>query len=72
MFTLGLWDCHRVLDFGCGSLRLGGLLIPLLQPDRYCGIEPETWFIDDGLDRELGRGVVLNAPQFAGSLPPAT
>jgi hypothetical protein len=28
--TLGLRDTNKVLDFGCGSLRLGRLLIPYL------------------------------------------
>jgi hypothetical protein len=28
LVTLGLRDTHRVLDFGCGSLRLGRQLIP--------------------------------------------
>jgi len=66
LFTLGLRDHHRVLDFGCGSLRLGRLLIPFLQPDRYFGIEPETWLIDDGLDHELGRDAVrLKRPRFS-------
>jgi hypothetical protein len=28
--TLGLRDYHRLLDFGCGSLRVGRLLISYL------------------------------------------
>jgi SAM-dependent methyltransferase len=66
LFHLGLRDHHRVLDFGCGSLRLGRLLIPFLRPDRYYGIEPNRWLIDDALDRELGRSAVeIKRPQFA-------
>ena len=30
--TLGLREHHSVLDFGCGSLRAGRLLIPYLAP----------------------------------------
>lgn len=41
LYLLGLREHHRVLDFGCGSLRLGRLLIPYLRPGRYFGIEPE-------------------------------
>ncbi|MHC4422967.1 MAG: hypothetical protein ACYS1E_20600, partial [Planctomycetota bacterium] len=30
--TLGLRAPHRLLDFGCGSLRAGRLFIPYLNP----------------------------------------
>ncbi len=52
--TLGLRDHHRLLDFGCGSLRAGRLLIPYLNPGNYYGIEPNRWLIDDAY-RERGR-----------------
>jgi cyclopropane fatty-acyl-phospholipid synthase-like methyltransferase len=66
LFALGLRDNHRVLDFGCGSLRLGRLLIPFLQRDRYFGIDPNKWLIDEALDREVGRDIVgIKAPAFA-------
>ena len=66
LFALGLRENHRVLDFGCGSLRLGRLLIPFLQDGRYFGIEPETWLIEDALDRELGRDVLcIKHPAFS-------
>lgn len=64
LFTLGLRDHHAVLDFGCGSLRLGRLLIPYLRPNRYFGIDPNSWLIEDGLLRELGRSA-LRAKQPA-------
>jgi len=32
--TLGLREHHAVLDFGCGSLRAGRLLIPYLLEGR--------------------------------------
>jgi SAM-dependent methyltransferase len=66
LFHLGLREHHRVLDFGCGSLRLGRLLIPFLLPGRYYGIEPNDWLIRDALDCELGHGVVsIKQPHFA-------
>ena len=64
--SLGLREHHTVLDVGCGSLRAGRLLIPYLLPDRYFGIEPERWLIDEGIARELGRDVVrVKRPTFS-------
>ena len=34
-------EIHRLLDFGCGSLRLGRMAIPYLLEGHYFGIEPE-------------------------------
>ena len=66
LFQLGLRDHHRVLDFGCGSLRLGRLLIPFLQTGCYHGIDPNRWLIEEGIDRELGRGAIdIKTPRFA-------
>lgn len=66
LVTLGLRDHHSVLDFGCGSLRAGRLLIPYLGPGNYYGIEPNKWLIDDAIDRELGRTqVALKRPVFS-------
>src|SRR5437899_257086 len=63
--ALGLRDQNHVLDIGCGSLRLGRLLIPFLQPERYFGIEPNRWLVDDGIDRELGRSILdVKRPAF--------
>ncbi|HLY47206.1 MAG TPA: class I SAM-dependent methyltransferase [Stellaceae bacterium] len=58
LFALGLREQQRVLDFGCGSLRLGRLLIPFLRPDRYFGIDPNKWLIEDALVNELGRDIL--------------
>jgi SAM-dependent methyltransferase len=66
LFALGLRDHHRVLDFGCGSLRLGRLLIPFLRPQRYFGVDPNRWLIEDAIDRELGRSILrVKYPRFA-------
>ena len=35
--SMGLRQHHRVLDIGCGSLRVGRLLIPYLNPKNYFG-----------------------------------
>jgi SAM-dependent methyltransferase len=66
LFALGLREVHRVLDFGCGSLRLGRLLIPFLRDNCYFAVEPNRWLIDDALDAELGRdAVALKHPSFS-------
>jgi cyclopropane fatty-acyl-phospholipid synthase-like methyltransferase len=66
LFTLGLREHHSVLDFGCGSLRLGRLLIPYLLPGRYFGIDPHRWLIEDALSRELGWSAArVKNPSFA-------
>ena len=36
----GLTESSYLLDIGCGNLRGGRWLIPLLAPGHYCGIEP--------------------------------
>ncbi len=65
LFQLGLRDHHSVLDFGCGSLRLGRLLIPFLRDARYFGIDPNGWLIDEAILRELGESAVrLKRPRF--------
>jgi SAM-dependent methyltransferase len=63
--TLGLREHHSVLDFGCGSLRAGRLLIPYLLPGRYYGLEPNRWLIEDGISRQLGAELIeLKRPIF--------
>jgi len=50
----GLRQNHRLLDVGCGSLRLGRLLLPYLNPGNYYGLEPNKWLVDDGVRYEVG------------------
>lgn len=67
LFLLGLRAHHRVLDFGCGSLRAGRLLIPYLDAGNYYGIEPNAWLIEDAMARQLGGMEKLKRPQFSHS-----
>ena len=63
--SLGLRGRHRLLDLGCGSLRLGRLLIPYLNAGNYYGLEPNQWLVEEGLARELGQDIVpLKQPVF--------
>jgi len=63
--TLGLRQYHTVLDIGCGSLRIGRLLIPYLNVGNYVGIEPNKWLVDDGIQREIGQDQIrIKQPQF--------
>ncbi len=40
LLAQGLRPQHRLLDIGCGCLRVGSALVRYLDADRYCGIEP--------------------------------
>jgi SAM-dependent methyltransferase len=63
--TLGLRQHHSVLDIGCGSLRIGRLLIPYLNQAKYFGIEPNEWLVAEGIRRELGETLVdIKRPTF--------
>jgi SAM-dependent methyltransferase len=52
---MGLMPHHRVLDIGCGVLRLGLKLIPYLDEGRYFGTDPMEVYLATGhrLVREL-------------------
>ena len=55
---MGLRDYHKLLDIGCGSLRVGRLLIPYLLKGNYFGLEPEKWLVNEALANELGRDIL--------------
>jgi len=64
--SLGLREWNKVLDFGCGSLRVGRILIPFLQSNCYFGIEPNEWLIEDAIERQLGQELIkLKHPNFS-------
>src|SRR5215471_11064025 len=63
--TLGLRQHHSLLDVGCGSLRIGRLLIPYLNRGKYFGVEPNKWLVEEGIKRELGQGLLeIKHPTF--------
>ncbi len=67
--ALGLREYHRLLDFGCGSLRAGRLFLVYLNPGCYFGIEPNSWLIEEAIRGELGGYDLVQAkrPSFSDS-----
>ncbi|MGB5855874.1 MAG: class I SAM-dependent methyltransferase [Oceanisphaera sp.] len=62
----GLRQHHRLLDIGCGSLRLGRVLIPYLNESNYVGVEPNRWLVEDGIANEVGADMVrIKQPRFS-------
>jgi SAM-dependent methyltransferase len=71
--TLGLRQHHTLLDVGCGSLRIGRLLIPYLNRGKYFGVEPNEWLVREGITRELGEALMqIKRPTFFFSDSPET
>jgi cyclopropane fatty-acyl-phospholipid synthase-like methyltransferase len=64
--SLGLRASHKLLDFGCGSLRSGKLFIPYLNKGNYYGLDPNKWLVEDGIDNELGKDILkIKKPNFS-------
>ena len=62
----GLRQHHKLLDIGCGSLRIGRLLIPYLNTGNYIGVEPNRWLVEDGIMNEVGWDQInLKRPTFS-------
>lgn len=62
----GLRQHHRVLDIGCGSLRVGRLLMPYLNSGNYFGVEPNQWLVRDGILNEVGQDQIrIKNPTFS-------
>ncbi|MFN0113757.1 MAG: methyltransferase [Paracoccaceae bacterium] len=49
----GLQPRHRLLDIGCGSLRLGHLAVPFLDPGHYWGTDASAALMRRGREAEL-------------------
>ena len=63
--SIGLMQHHSVLDIGCGSLRIGRVLIPYLNSGKYTGIEPHEWLVNEGIRREIGSDLIrIKKPRF--------
>ncbi len=49
----GLRPHHRLLDIGCGALRLGHLAVPFLDPGHYWGTDASLALMRRGYEVEL-------------------
>lgn len=54
----------RVVDYGCGSLRVGRRVIEYLAPRRYLGLDLTDRFYREGLATMLPELVAEKAPEF--------
>ena len=64
--SVGLRQNHKLLDVGCGSLRMGRLLIPYLNEGNYFGVEPNEWLVSDGVKNEVGVSQIdIKNPTFS-------
>jgi hypothetical protein len=65
LLEFGLTPESKVLDIGCGCLRGGKWIIPLLNPGGYCGIEPNAEMLQYGLEHILDPEIArLKQPRF--------
>ena len=62
----GMDHRSRLLDVGCGSLRLGVHAIPWLMPHHYIGVDISERLVRTGIKRELSRvrGWQFHKPRF--------
>ena len=49
LIGLGISNSDLVVDFGCGTLRHGRMLIEYLEPSRYVGLDIDRRILDSGL-----------------------
>jgi len=65
LFLLGMRHFHKLLDFGCGNLRLGRRAMQYRDEGNYCGIEPVKELIDEAIvDAHLTELFDAKIPRF--------
>ena len=65
LVAMGMRENHKILDIGCGSLRMGRFCIVHLNKGHYHGLEPEKWALEDGINANLGKEIIeMKEPHF--------
>lgn len=65
LLQAGLLPESRVLEIGCGCLRVAYWLVRFLEPGGYCGIEPARVRVHHGLQYLFStEEILLKRPQF--------
>jgi SAM-dependent methyltransferase len=67
--TVGLEPRHRVIDYGCGSLRVGLHLMKFLEAGNYFGLDVTMQFIDVGRKLIGADDVAAREPRLAAITP---
>ena len=63
--SLGICETSKVLDIGCGFLRIGATLIKFLNKKSYFGIEPAERMTEEGMDTLLSKeDLIKKQPTF--------
>jgi hypothetical protein len=63
--TLGLKPEDTLVDYGCGTLRMGVHAMKYLQPGRYWGLEISQDFLDQGRELVGAELIAEKRPQLA-------
>ncbi len=65
LVSSGLKSSDRVLEYGCGSLRLGKSVIQFLEPGHYVGLDITDFFYLAGVENYLGQALLeARKPRF--------
>lgn len=52
----GLEDDDEVVEYGAGCLHLARILVRVLPPGYYVGVEPNAWLVKAGMDADPDAG----------------
>lgn len=62
LLTHGIRPDDTVVDYGCGTLRLGALFIEYLEPDRYIGLDIDRRILTAGREQLADDVVAAKRP----------
>ena len=66
LVAAGIEPGDVLVDFGCGTLRVGASLIEYLEPDRYVGFDIDQKILDVGREMLPPGGIRREAPEARG------